>query len=135
MRPIDESICVSGQVMPDQIEALKAAGFTMLVQNRPDGEAPGQPASAELAAAAEAAGMTFRYVPLGPAGLSPELVDAMGKALDAAEGKVLAFCAAGMRSTFLWAVARAARGDDAESLVAKAAAAGYDLTPIRAYLD
>ena len=40
----------------------------------------------------------------------------------------------GMRSTFLWALARAQKGDDAETLVRKAASAGYDLTPIRPYL-
>jgi uncharacterized protein (TIGR01244 family) len=48
---------------------------------------------------------------------------------------VLAFCRSGTRSTFLWALARAERGADAEALVAAAAAAGYDLTPIRPWLS
>ena len=55
-------------------------------------------------------------------------------ALSTAEGPVLAFCKSGMRSVFLWALARAQMGDDAETIAAKAAAAGYDVSPIRAYL-
>ncbi len=48
---------------------------------------------------------------------------------------MLAFCRSGTRSTFLWALARSERGAPAEELVAAAAAAGYDLAPVRAYLS
>jgi len=58
----------------------------------------------------------------------------MRAALAAADGPVLAFCRSGTRSTLVWALARARSGDDAETLSAKAAAAGYDLTPIRPFL-
>lgn len=57
----------------------------------------------------------------------------MADALAQAKGPVLAFCKSGTRSTFLWALARARLGDDAEELTGKAAAAGYDLSPIRAF--
>jgi len=134
MRAIDETVFVAGQVMPSAVEGLKAAGVTMIIQNRPDGEVPGQPGSAELAAAAEAAGIAYRYIPVGHGGISQDQVDAMGEALDAAEGKVLAFCAAGTRSTFLWALARSKAGENGQGLIEKAAAAGYDLRPIAAYL-
>ena len=134
MRQIDENMFVSGQVQPDQIPALAEAGVTMIVNNRPDDEQSGQPTSAEIEAAATAAGLAYRYIPVGGGGLSQNQVKAMVEALDAAEGPVLGFCAAGMRSTFLWALARAQKGDDAETLVRKAASAGYDLTPIRPYL-
>jgi uncharacterized protein (TIGR01244 family) len=67
-------------------------------------------------------------------GISQPQVAQMVDALAQAEGPVLAFCRSGTRSTYLWALARARLGDDAEELSAKAAAAGYDLSPIRAFL-
>jgi uncharacterized protein (TIGR01244 family) len=50
------------------------------------------------------------------------------------EGELLAFCRSGTRSTFLWALARSAQGVPAEELAEAAAAAGYDLRPIRLML-
>ncbi len=55
----------------------------------------------------------------------------MQSALDNAEGKVLAFCRTGTRSTLLWALAEARGGRDPAAIERAAQAAGYDLTPIR----
>jgi uncharacterized protein (TIGR01244 family) len=132
--PLDPDTLVSGQIMPEDLSALAAQGVTMIVNNRPDGEEPGQPAAAAIEAAARAAGIDYRWVPVA-SGFSADQVEAMGAALEAAEGKVLAFCRSGTRSTFLWALARSRAGDDGEELVRKAAAAGYDLSPIRGYLQ
>ena len=133
MRKIDERTYVSGQVDPADLPAIKAAGVAMIVNNRPDGEEPGQPAAAAIETAARAAGLDYRFIPVA-SGFSADQVDAMTKALDAAEGPVLAFCRSGTRSTFLWALARARQGEEAEELMRNAAAAGYDLRPIAAYL-
>jgi len=132
-RQLDDHVLVSGQIDPADVAEAAAQGVTMIVNNRPDGEAPDQPAGAAIAAAAEAAGVGYRAIPVG-GGLSPELVQEMADALGASEGKVLAYCASGRRSAFLWALARAQAGDDGEEIVGKAANAGYDLTPIRSYL-
>ena len=132
-RRLDDHVLVASQIAPEDVAEAAAQGVTMIVNNRPDGEAPGQPAAAEIEAAAKAAGVGYRHIPVA-GGLSPDMVEAMGEALAASEGKVLAFCASGRRSAFLWALARAQAGDDAEEVVAKAAGAGYDLTPIRSYL-
>ena len=59
----------------------------------------------------------------------------MVEALDKAQGKVLAFCRSGTRSTLLWALAQASRGEDPASLAATAQAAGYNLSPIASMLD
>lgn len=131
---IDSDTLVSGQIMPEDLLALAAEGVTMIVNNRPDGEEPGQPAAAEIEAAARAAGIDYRWVPVA-SGFSAGQVEAMGAALETAEGKVLAFCRSGTRSAFLWALARSQAGDDGEELVRKAAAAGYDLSPIRGYFQ
>lgn len=130
-RQIDDSISVSEQIVPAQVALAATQGFTTIINNRPDDEAPGQPSGAEIAAAAAAAGLGYVAIPINLAALSPEQVDQMAAALQAAPGPVLAFCRSGTRSTFLWALASAKRGVPAHELVEKAAAQGYDLTPIR----
>jgi uncharacterized protein (TIGR01244 family) len=134
LRRIDARTLVAGQIRPEDVEALKDGGVTMLVNNRPDDEEAGQPSSAEVEAAAQAAGIAYRHIPVA-SGFSADQVGAMGKALDEAEGQVLAFCRSGTRSTFLWALARAEKGDVAEELMQKAAGAGYDLGPIQPLLQ
>ena len=133
-RKLDDSISVAGQINPADVAEAAAQGFTLVINNRPDGEQPGQPTGAEIAAAAAAAGLGYRAVPITHAGFGEEQVAAMQEALVAATGPVLAFCRSGTRSTFAWALARARMGDDAETLSAKASSAGYDLGPLRALL-
>lgn len=133
-RKLDDSISVAGQISPDDIAQAARQGFTFIVNNRPDEEQPGQPSGAEIEAAARAAGLGYRAIPITHAGFSENQVTAMKEALEAAPGPVLAFCRSGTRSTLVWALARARMGDDADTLQAKAQAAGYDLTPIRAFL-
>ena len=134
LRRIDERILVAGQIRPDDMEALKAGGIGMIVNNRPDDEEAGQPSSAEMEAAARAAGIAYRHIPIA-SGFSASQIEAMRDALDNADGQVLAFCRSGTRSTFLWALVRARDGDTAEELMRKAAAAGYDLRPIEPLLQ
>ena len=133
-RKLDETISVAGQITPADIAEAAAQGFTFVINNRPDDEQPGQPSAAEIEEAAKTAGLGYRAIPITHAGFSDNQVTAMREALDAAPGPVLAFCRSGTRSTLVWALARARMGDDAESLQAKAQAAGYDLTPVRALL-
>ena len=130
MKTLDDQVTVSGQVQPEEVAGL---GVAMIVNNRPDGEEPGQPTSDEVAAAAAAAGVGYRHIPVA-GGISLPQVAQMADALSAAEGRVHAFCRSGTRSTYLWALARAKMGGDPEDLTSKAAAAGYDLTPVRAWL-
>jgi uncharacterized protein (TIGR01244 family) len=124
---LDPSTFVSGQIAPADVAEAAAAGVKTIINNRPDGEEPGQPTHAEIEAAATAAGLAYRHIPIA-GGFSQDQVDAMAEALD--EGPALAFCRSGTRSTYLWALARARRGDDASILARQAAEAGYDLSPI-----
>ena len=134
MRRLDDRTLVAPrQIMPGDIAGVAADGVTLIVNNRPDHEEPDQPRSAEVEAAARAAGLDYRHIPVS-GGFNLDDVLAMADALDAAEGTALLFCRSGTRSTFLWALARSERGAPAGELVARAAAAGYDLTPIAAYL-
>lgn len=131
-RPIDEHVLLSGQIRPEDVAEAAAQGVTMIVNNRPDGEAPGQPASAEIEAAATAAGIDYRHIPIA-GGFAPEQVQEMAEALAATEGKLLAYCTSGTRSAYLWAFARAQAGENGDDIIRKGANAGYDLTPLRAY--
>jgi uncharacterized protein (TIGR01244 family) len=130
-RQLDESTLVAGQITASDVAELAAQGVVMIVNNRPDGEEPGQPASAEIAAAAQAAGLDYRYIPVA-GGFSDAQIEQMADALEA--GPTLAFCRSGTRSAFLWAMAQARRGAAPGDLARKAADAGYDLRPILPYL-
>lgn len=132
IRALDDRTFVAGQIAPGEMVEIAALGVARIVNNRPDGEEPGQPTSAEIEAAAQGAGIDYRHIPVA-GGFSPEQVEAMAAALDH-DGKTLAFCRSGTRSTYLWALARASRGGDGEALIAQAAAAGYDLDSLRPYL-
>lgn len=134
-RRLDSAISVASQIVVADVAAAAAQGFALIVNNRPDGEAPEAPQGAEIAAAAEAAGLAYRAIPVGHGGFSAAQFDAMASALDTADGPVLAYCRSGTRSTLLWALTRARGGDDRAELAAKARAAGYDLTPIAALMD
>jgi len=128
-RQLSDNVLVAGQIRPEDVAG---AGVTVIVNNRPDDEEPGQPSSREVEAAARAAGLDYHHIPVSGA-ITPEAVGRMAAILE--EGTaILAFCRSGTRSTWLWALAEASRGADGESLIARAAEAGYDLEPLRPYL-
>lgn len=134
-RRLDSSLSVAPQIAASDVAEAARQGFVMVVNNRPDGEAPEAPQGAEIAAAVEAAGLAYRAIPVGHGGFSAAQFDAMASALAEANGPVLAYCRSGTRSTLLWALTRARGGDDQAELTAKAHQAGYDLTPVAAMMD
>src|SRR6478672_9774257 len=131
MIQLEPNTFVAGQMAPEDVAALAAAGIRTIINNRPDGEEPGQPPTAEIEAAAKAAGISYRHIPIA-GGFSEAQVEAMADALEA--GPTLAFCRSGTRSTYLWALARALQGENPETIVRAAGEAGYDLAPILPYL-
>lgn len=137
-RPLNDFISVSPQISLDDVATAKGEGVTLIINNRPDGEEPSAPQSADIEAASREAGLDFIAIPITHSGFSAPQVDAMVAALDKAAGnggKVLAYCRSGTRSTLLWALAQAKLGKNPTLLSAAAAQAGYDLTPIRPMLD
>ena len=130
IRELDSSMMVCGQVAPHEIAGLAQQGVTVLVNNRPDGEEPGQPLAAEIEAAAEAAGMRYRYVPI-TRGIGPADVESMQEALREAEGgKLLAFCRSGRRSAMALGIAKREEGCSAEEVHQCLTDAGFDPSPI-----
>lgn len=130
IRQLDERTLVSGQIAPHEVAGLAEQGVTVLVNNRPDGEDPDQPLASEIEAAAAAAGIAYRFVPI-IRGIGPADVDAMRDALDAAgDGKLLAFCRSGSRSALACALAHRERGVPSEQVQRQLIAAGFDASPI-----
>jgi uncharacterized protein (TIGR01244 family) len=134
-RSLDDTIMVAPQISAADVAAAADQGVTLIINNRPEDESPDQTGGALIEAAAHAAGIEYLAIPITHAGFSLPQVDAMAAALAHANGKVLAYCRSGTRSTLLWALARASRGENVDMLAAKAGRAGYDLAPIRTMLD
>ena len=131
---LSSSVLASPQIAPADIEAARAEGVRLVINNRPDGEAPDQPSGSEIEAAARAAGMDYRAIPV-TGGFDEGQVRAMAEALANADGKVLAYCRSGTRSTLLWALAQAACGADPQAIADAAADAGYDVSPVRPAIE
>lgn len=134
-RQITDKVFVSPQIGLAEVAAAKAQGIVLIVNNRPEGESGDQTPGDEIEAAARAAGMDYVAIPVTHAGFSEWQVKAMAEALGQVDGPVLAYCRSGTRSTLLWALAEASRGADPATLAARAAEAGYDITPVRALVD
>lgn len=132
-RKLDDRTFVAGQIGAEDIAEAKSQGVTMIVNNRPDGEEPGRPSSAEIETATRAAGLDYRHIPIAGS-FSMDQVEAMAVALEEARGMSLAFCRSGTRSTYLWALARKAGGGNGAEIMRRAAEAGYDLSPIEPLL-
>ncbi|MBC7520960.1 MAG: TIGR01244 family phosphatase [Sandarakinorhabdus sp.] len=120
-------ISVASQIAPEDCALAKSQGFVAIVNNRPDGEAAGQPDCAAMRAGAQAAGLRYADIPIDHSGFAMPQVEAMAEVLRAG-GPVLAFCRSGTRSTNLWALAAASMGEDPDAIVAAAAGGGYDVS-------
>lgn len=125
-RAINEQLSISGQVQTEDIAALSAAGVTMIIVNRPDGEGSDQANFEEIQASAAAAGIQAQYLPVTPGAVTDEQAVQFGAILKAAEGKVHAYCRTGMRSSTLWALYRRSLGDEVTTILSALQSAGYD---------
>lgn len=125
-RHLTEHYSVSPQISALDVAAAAAHGFDLIINNRPDFEAPGQPSGGEIAGAAQAAGLRYAHIPVAGRP-SPEQVEAHRMAIASASGKVLAYCRSGTRSTLIWAMGAS---DPREHLIIVARRAGYDLSGV-----
>jgi uncharacterized protein (TIGR01244 family) len=130
IRQLGDRTMVSGQIAPGEVARLTDHGVTMLVNNRPDGEEPDQPRASDIEAAAEQAGIAYRFVPI-IRGIGPADVEAMRQALrETGEGKLLAFCRSGTRSAYAVALAHREEGTSREEVEQRLTVAGFDSGPI-----
>ncbi|WP_338242288.1 TIGR01244 family sulfur transferase [Aurantiacibacter hainanensis] len=134
-RQLSDSMWASPQIGTGDVSKAADEGFSLVINNRPDGEEEGQPAGSVIESAAKESGLAYMAIPVGHSGFRETQVEAMAGALAEADGKVLAYCRSGTRSTFLWALARASQGADPAELARAAQGAGYDISPIIPMLD
>jgi len=133
---IDEKFSVAGQPSPDEIADFGRAGVALLINNRPDGEEPGQPGSATERAAAEAAGVGYLDLPVTSPTITRAAVEDFSAAVAAAPGPVVAHCRSGTRSLTLWALGEVLAGRlHRDELAAFGARHGFDLSGAVRWLD
>lgn len=136
-RQLTDTVLVSPQISVEDVAQAKEMGVRFILNNRPEGESPDQTPGDVIEVAAKAAGIGYAAVPVNHSGFAPWQLDGMDAALGEVEsgGKLLAYCRSGTRSTLLWALSRSRAGDDPDALSDTAAAAGYDLSPVRQIMD
>lgn len=134
-RQLSDRVYASPQIGTAEVAEAARMGVGLIVNNRPEGESDDQVPGSEIESAARAAGMNYVAIPVTHAGFSEGQMKAMAAALASTDKPILAYCRSGTRSTLLWALAQASEGKQPDDLAAAAAAAGYDLTPVRPLLD
>jgi uncharacterized protein (TIGR01244 family) len=103
---IAADVCVAPQLTPEAMAEAARVGFRSVVNNRPDFEGgPEQPSSAQIAAAAKAAGLDYRHLPVSGGYQSPDDAAAMARLLQELPRPMLMFCRSGARSTKLYQLA------------------------------
>lgn len=127
-RTVTDRVSVAPQIDAADIDTAANEGFTLIVNNRPDGEVPGQPDNNSLQQYAEEKGLKWLHIPIVPGELTMDAVTQSAKAFTDSD-KTLAFCRSGTRSCTVWGLAAAYAGTNGiEDILVKAQVAGYDLS-------
>lgn len=107
LQPIADGVCVAPQLTPEAMAEAAALGFKSVINNRPDFEhGPDQASNAQMEAAARAAGLEYRFLPVDGGYQSPEEIAAFAQLLTDLPRPLLAFCRSGARSTRLFMAAQ-----------------------------
>ena len=127
----EPDVFVGHQLVEADFAELAARGFRSVVNNRPDGEVPGQLPNRQAHAAALHHGLAFRYFPVISANITDdEIVDEFARLMNDLPRPVLFYCRTGTRCATLWTQVAAQRLGIAKALEI-AAEAGYDLEILR----
>ncbi len=133
-KKLDDALCVREQLLPEQLAEAARQGFRSVINNRPDSEEPGQPTSAQVAAAAHAAGLEYRHIPVIPGQITDDAIEAFDKAMAEMPKPILGFCRTGTRAAMLWGLAKAPE-IGADTAIETCAGAGCDISGVRARLE
>ena len=103
-RSIDQNFAVAGQLQPDEIDEVVAAGFKSIVCARPDHEDADQPTFEEVAAAARARGIAAVHIPIS-SGITEGALARMEQALKDLPRPIYGYCRSGGRAGSLYSAA------------------------------
>ena len=135
-KPVADDLAVTAQPSKADIQRFAELGYRTIINNRPDGEEPGQLSAAEAKAEADRANMAYVHLPVKTGAITASDVEAFQRALRESPKPVVAHCKTGTRSYLLWAAREALSGQrDAAEIVKQAAAAGYDLSSLPALVE
>jgi uncharacterized protein (TIGR01244 family) len=123
---LTDRIEIAGQPTADELRALKAEGFTTIVNMRLDGEGNQPLSPTQEGEIARATGFAYHHIPVDGANPRPEQAAALKKVLEETEGQVFVHCAGGPRAA---AVALIASGfTDKDAALDAAEKAGFPIT-------
>jgi sulfide:quinone oxidoreductase len=128
-KAITSTLSTGGQITAADVRGLADRGYRSIICNRPDGEGPDQPTFEEIEAAAKAAGLDARYIPIVAGTVTDEDAAAFGRALDELPKPIFAYCRSGTRSATLWSLSQAKTKSVADILAATKSA-GYDMAGV-----
>lgn len=134
IRPLEPGFSTAPNLAKDELPGVAALGYRTVISNRFDDEDPGQPSAQEMSEAAAVAGLDFVHIPVSAMAIGDGEVAALRHALETMPGPILGYCRSGIRTTVLWALARAGHRS-VDDIVQAAADAGYDLSPLRLQLE
>lgn len=134
LRALTPTYTVSPQIETGDLAAIKAAGYTTVINNRPDGEIAEDQGATAMKRAAEALGLTFVINPLIPGQFTPANIASQSAAVAASTGPVFAYCASGNRCSIIWAMMNAGKMPT-DDLMAIPARFGYNLSQWRPRID
>ncbi|RZM79696.1 TIGR01244 family sulfur transferase [Leptolyngbya iicbica] len=135
-KALADDFSVSPQLTEADFAELAAAGYKTVINNRPDGEEPGQLTAAAAQQLAQAQGLNYVHIPVKMPELTPAIVDQFSAAMADNPGPILAHCKSGTRSCLLWTLVAAKHNTmPLEELMQHTAQSGYDLTRMRPLIE
>lgn len=106
LQPLSAHVSAAPQLEAAAMALVAQAGFKSVINNRPDHEGGAdQPTSAAIEAAALAAGLSYRHLPVAPGYQSPDEIARFRELIDALPKPILVFCRTGTRSGKLFQAA------------------------------
>lgn len=126
------NLAVAGALSPEDFAEAARQGFKTIINNRPDGEEPGQLTAADEIELSRQAGVAYRFVPAAKHEvLDDHVLAPFADALREAKGPILLHCRSGLRSTIMWAALQVGARQPLAEVLAIAKDAGFDLDAVR----
>ncbi|MFD2054159.1 TIGR01244 family sulfur transferase [Mesorhizobium calcicola] len=136
MKQISERLHVRPQMTAEDIRRARSQGFAAIINNRPDGEEPGQPTAAANRSVAEGEQLRYSHIPVASGQIGIDQVRAFQEAISQADGPVLAHCKTGTRSATLYAIGEVLDGRmEKDDVIPFGQSAGLDLSGAVKWLD